>query len=793
MRPTRLEITGFTAFRETAVVDFEGCDFFALCGPTGAGKSSIIDAITFALYGSIPRLDKNDVRSIISQGLLQTKVLLDFTIGDDAYQVMRWVERRGERATTKEVRLEKNGRPFEAADPKSVTAEIERLIGLDFDQFTKCVVLPQGEFARFLHDTRADRQDLLVKLLGFGLYERMARRANELARDAGTRAELLQHRLDTEYTHATPESLAEATERLRLLESAHAQIEAAMPQIEALDAEAKAAKEQAAAARGRLDRLAKVSIPDGVGELGRAIAAARADRDAAQAHADQLDAARAAAERDLAALPDRAALTVVREAHANRDKTQTQLTQARAALESLARADADANAVHERADAAFTAAEAALDAARVAHRAHDLARRLVAGEACPVCKQTVAELPDAALPADVADAEHALASARAAREQADAQRRKAAKDRTFADATAQRLMQELDELTRAIADHPDPQQLDATIAAVEAAERALAGARRDGDAARRTVTDAQRRLDGAERAEREARRGFASVRDSLADLAPPPAEGEDLAADWRSLAEWAAGQHEQQGAAADAADRALEQIAERRRALATTLVALARDAGVEAGDERLSRAVEKALDQQANNVERIEAALQQIAQIQAEKSVAEEQKGVASHLGRHLSAGNFEQWLLDDAMQRLVAGASRALRELSNGAYSLDVDGKGHFTVIDHRNADERRSAKTLSGGETFLASLSLALALSDDIAAIAADGARLDAIFLDEGFGTLDIETLGTVQTAIENLAQQGRMVGLVTHVREIAEYVPVRFDVRKHADTSRVEKVWA
>lgn len=792
MRPTRLEITGFTAFRETAVVDFEGCDFFALCGPTGAGKSSIIDAITFALYGSIPRLDKNDVRSIVSQGLLQTKVLLEFTIGDDAYRVMRWVERRGDRATTKEVRLEKNGHPFEAADPKSVTAEIERLIGLDFDQFTKCVVLPQGEFARFLHDKPAERQDLLVKLLGYGLYERMGRRANELARDAGTRAELLQHRLDTEYTHATPESLAAATGRLRLLQAAHQRIEAAMPQIEALDAEAKAAKEQIAAARGRLDRLAKVSIPDGIGQLGRAIARARADRDQAGGEAERLDAVRADAERRLHELPDRATLTVVREAHVNREKKLGQLTQARAALESLTRDEAGATKDHAAAEAAFAAAEAALEAARIAHRAHDLARTLVAGEPCPVCKQAVSKLPGSQTPADVHQAEQAVASARAAREQADAQRRKTVKDRAFADATAQRLTLELDELTRAVADHPDPAQLDATIAAVEAAERAVADARRDGDAARRAVTDAQRRLDGAERGEREARRGFATVRDSLADLSPPPAEGEDLAADWRALADWAAAQHDTQRTAADAADRALEQIAERRRAVTGELVAVALEAGVEAGSERLSRAVEKALDQEANNVERIEAALQQIATIQAERAEADQQKAVASHVGRHLSANHFEKWLLDEAMQRLVAGASRALRELSTGAYSLDLDGKGHFAVIDHRNADERRSAKTLSGGETFLASLSLALALSDDIAALAADGARLDAIFLDEGFGTLDIETLGTVQTAIENLAQQGRMVGLVTHVREIAEYVPVRFDVRKHADTSRVEKVW-
>ena len=67
----------------------------------------------------------------------------------------------------------------------------------------------------------------------------------------------------------------------------------------------------------------------------------------------------------------------------------------------------------------------------------------------------------------------------------------------------------------------------------------------------------------------------------------------------------------------------------------------------------------------------------------------------------------------------------------------------------------------------------------------------RLDAIFLDEGFGTLDPETLDVVAATIENLGQSGRMVGVVTHVSELAARVPVRFVVRKGAGTSVVEKV--
>ena len=98
---------------------------------------------------------------------------------------------------------------------------------------------------------------------------------------------------------------------------------------------------------------------------------------------------------------------------------------------------------------------------------------------------------------------------------------------------------------------------------------------------------------------------------------------------------------------------------------------------------------------------------------------------------------------------------------------------------------------RTLSGGETFQASLALALALSSQISALATAGAaRLDSIFLDEGFGTLDAETLEVVATTLEALAQGDRMVGVVTHVAELAERVPVRFRVARNARTSTVTR---
>ena len=146
-----------------------------------------------------------------------------------------------------------------------------------------------------------------------------------------------------------------------------------------------------------------------------------------------------------------------------------------------------------------------------------------------------------------------------------------------------------------------------------------------------------------------------------------------------------------------------------------------------------------------------------------------------------------------EALELLVEGASARLRELSNGQYSLALaDGRNEFLVVDHTNADEPRSVRTLSGGETFQASLALALALADQVGDLAADGAaRLESIYLDEGFGTLDPDTLETVAGTIEQLGAGRRTVGVITHVRELADRMPVRYRVVKGPRTATVERI--
>ncbi len=141
---------------------------------------------------------------------------------------------------------------------------------------------------------------------------------------------------------------------------------------------------------------------------------------------------------------------------------------------------------------------------------------------------------------------------------------------------------------------------------------------------------------------------------------------------------------------------------------------------------------------------------------------------------------NFASTIILEQVNRL---ANRQLESLSSGRYQLKaegVDDKLKLAVIDRWNADEERPVETLSGGESFLTSLALALALAD----LSRGRAELNSLFLDEGFGTLDAETLDTAITALEGLHLYGRSIFLISHIQELTRRLPVKINVKKHGD---------
>ncbi|MGH3435115.1 MAG: AAA family ATPase [Sciscionella sp.] len=164
---------------------------------------------------------------------------------------------------------------------------------------------------------------------------------------------------------------------------------------------------------------------------------------------------------------------------------------------------------------------------------------------------------------------------------------------------------------------------------------------------------------------------------------------------------------------------------------------------------------------------------------------------------KHIS---LRSYVLAARLEEVAVAATRRLRKMSQGRYSfVHSDAAGvrgtrgglGLDVLDDYTG-QTRSAKTLSGGESFLASLSLALGLADVVSA-ETGAAQLDTLFVDEGFGTLDADTLEEVMDTLDELRAGGRVVGLVSHVEELRQRIPMRLRVHKARTGSTVEMITA
>ncbi|MEA2486984.1 MAG: repair protein SbcC/Rad50, partial [Actinomycetota bacterium] len=189
-------------------------------------------------------------------------------------------------------------------------------------------------------------------------------------------------------------------------------------------------------------------------------------------------------------------------------------------------------------------------------------------------------------------------------------------------------------------------------------------------------------------------------------------------------------------------------------------------------------------------VENLQLRMEARKKLEAEIDTQRSQHKIYAALGNELKSDRIVQFLQAEALEALSVAASRHLLDLSSTRFRLAYE-QDRFYVIDAWNGDERRNVKTLSGGETFLASLALALALSEQVQLLAVvERSRLDSLFLDEGFGTLDAETLEVVVSAIEQLGDTGRLVGVITHVQELADRLPVKIQITKSPRGSTVSR---
>jgi exonuclease SbcC len=836
-------MAGFGAFREPTVIDFSDVDYLALVGPTGSGKSTVIDAMCFALYGSVPRYaHQGRVGYVVTSGAAEARVGFTFDAGGRRYTAVRVVRRKPDgKAVTREARLEVAG----ADDPEQTevlagtVTELDAAIagpvlGMPFDHFTRCVVLPQGEFARFLSDKPRDRQDLLVSLLGLELYGRMGKRANEAASQREWEAGQLRAQV-ADRAGATPEAAAELEEQLGRLEKLRDHLGEVRAEVEALEAEGRDAGQRLAAAATLAASLEAVQVPAGLdaasGRLAgcrAALQAAETERSTAEAALTAAHAAVTAADQAVAEAGERAPLEALLLRYQQAAKLTAELDTARQALAGAVVAAETARAAADTAEQARRAADERLLAARAAKAAHTLAERLVPGEPCPVCQVEVASLPSHPPAPDLLAGKQALDEAAARAQQAETAATDADRARVARQTTVDGLATQAEALTTELAGQPGPDVITATLARIDAAIAAATEARKQETAARQAEAGARQAVEAANRAvqaaeaeQSELRLTFDRTRDTIAQAAAkagpagatpgliekallPPSPGRvDLAADWAALAAWAADAAMLQRASERAAGAEVDRLTRAATDLLAAATAAFREAGLSdvapaerrsASLEAMSVACARVEAETAAKVGRVREMMEEATRLAKQAAAADTEATVARALARHLSAKGFERWMLAEVLDGLVAGASVILHDLSSGVYSLAVDDDGEFSVIDHRNADERRSAKTLSGGETFQASLALALALAEQLSSLAAAGAaRIEATFIDEGFGTLDEETLETVASTIETLGGDDRLVGVVTHVPALAERVPVRLEVAKGPRTATVTKVVA
>ena len=895
MRLHRLRVTAFQAFADSEQVDFDALaesGLFLLHGDTGAGKTTLLDAVCFALYDAVPGARNRDarLRSDHADPATRTEVELEVTLRERRLRIVRRPRQerpklRGEgmteelhSCTVEELRADGDWSVL-ATRPEEARAELGDLLGMSCDQFCQVVLLPQGEFARFLRADSTERQTVLERLFGTDRFTRVEHWLKE--RRIAAAAELRERSQDVRdlVSRAAQASGAEPPEELHGVAEwigdlgVAAQTDAATAAGAAATARNARVEAERALTEGSALAMRRTRHTAAVDELagweGR-----RTARDAAE---QELVAARRAApvaallagdvagsEAELSALASQAEEAARRAASATRALTiaaeqrtvlETRIAAARGAAERAERLDADARSADARAQtaterdrlhtergAADERRRAAVDAEQTARdtwldvrrrrldgMAAELAGGLRPGEPCAVCGALEHPAPaghDAAdeMPSllDTPTGEHVTTAPLAEQE------RKAEREhqrRVTARTTAERELADLDArlaAAQAVAgDAPteqlaaDAAQLAAALAAARAeagtlaeAEQALAALATETSRHEQTRRDAEQLATTAQITHAERTAAVTAARERAAQAAAD-AGFPDLAAARAAIRD-------------DAAQRALEQrlrdydtgLAERRTrtqdpelvaaaaAPAPDVPALEAHAGAATVQDReatrrdtLAQQRLTALTQLAADLDEALAALAPVAE--RERLVRElaglvDGSSASNRLRMRLSA-----YVLAARLEEVAAAATVRLERMSNGRYRLvhsDAGARGRqrggleLRIVDGWTGRER-APSTLSGGETFLASLALALGLADVVAA-EAGGSRLETLFVDEGFGSLDEHTLDEVLDVLDALREGGRVVGIVSHVAELRQRIPTRVHVVKGRDGSHVEQ---
>lgn len=920
MRPLRLVVSAFGPYAGRTELNMEQLGrrgLYLITGDTGAGKTTLFDAITYALYGepSGGNRDASMLRSQYAAPDTPTEVELTFSYSGQIYRVRRNPEyqrpaRRGGGMTLQRAEAElyyPDGRV--CTRTREVTAEVTRIIGLDRGQFCRIAMIAQGEFLKLLLATTEERKNIFRQIFQTKPYqllqERLKAESGALADRCGQMQSSIrqyaaglvcppEHPL-TARLEAAARELPPLAELLALADQLLAEDETALQVLNETRQRTAQALQEANTRLGQARQLAQTradrdacqaKLPAAREELARCRAALqqaqatlpRREELAAKAESiraqlpryAELEQARAARDKRAAALADKQARIAARTQTLNGEQARLQAEQAErdglrdsaVELEKL-RAQAGeldrrrreledlndrldgcrrAKKEHARAAEAYVQAQQAAEAAQTAYmrlnrafldeQAGILAAGLRPGQPCPVCGAT--EHPCPASAGEQAPTEAQVEQARNATRQAQENASRASSAAADRNATLTALQQEARARCQELLGSDDPARTVALLAqarqtAAKQAERLAADTR-----AQKTRLARLQVLETSLPAREESCRRLTAELDTLTRereaLTAEKAAGEEavtrleqgLDFSGRQAAEQAIARQLEEKNRLQAGQEQAEQACRTAQTTCDTLTGQLQQAEAQlAQAPALDLAVQEeacrrlAAEQAGQDKAAAELSARLTNNRRQRDGIQRQGEGLAETATRwqwvralsNTANGNLpgrekimlETWVQTAFFDRIVARANTRFMVMSGGQYELarraQADNNRSQTgleldVIDHYNGS-RRSVRSLSGGESFQASLCLALGLADEIQS-AAGGIRLESMFVDEGFGSLDEEALRQALRALEDLTEGDRLVGIISHVTELKDRIDRQIRVTKdRTGGSRLELI--
>ncbi len=876
MKPIQLVLSAFGPYVERTVIDFSALGeegLFLIAGDTGAGKTTIFDAISFALYGEASGgKEKRKSKSFHSDYVsdqTETYVELTFRHRGETWWIRRNLEyqrpakkkKDGMETTTRQaadaqMRNEDTGEEILRMD--DVNRRVRELLGLTQDQFTQTVMIAQGDFLKILTASSDDRKKLFRDLFHTNLYVDLQSRLQEKNRACADEQKALEQvilsaegRIDPEAEFAEREILLSYCGQIQHTDALCALLARLIEQEKAAQEQARAQKKEAADQIGALiaavtegervnrdfadwesKRARLAALTAGQGEIDAQRAALAAARRAQQLETDEalmrrtrrdmdaqraaLSEAQAALEQAEKALPE--AETRMKEAESRSGEIHALLAQAKqmedclpvlgeverlkAALDTQKRELQRLTEDSSRAQAAYTAAQNSY----YLSQAGLLARELKAGQPCPVCGSTAHPCPAQITPETVT--RQALEQAAQRRETAE----KAQSDAATRLAANQAALDEREDRLRALKIGADETR-QRLAARIDAAHQAAADRQREIDAARSAYQALDKRKTAAQSAVDAAQKQLAALEKDLraqteAFEQKRAAHGFEDEASYRLA--------KRTNADIERLDREIRNYDEQKRTLAAQTHELEdKLSGRQRTDlTALQNRRAAALDRQAKAENAEKAMVRKLTLHEsAEREIRQANAAIQKKRGKWqiiqelytccagIAAGNprakltFEAYVQQYYFRFVVAAANKRLTRLTDGMFTLRVMREAanrvsqsglDLEVLD-RSTGQARDVSTLSGGESFLASLALALGLSDAVQSQSGQ-IRMDAMFIDEGFGSLDENALRSSIDVLLELADGKRLIGIISHVQELEERIDKQIVVTKTPNGSTV-----